>query len=56
MIIFYFQQKQQTRLYENVNVVKVRASLHDCDLLAFHKMVKSVRGMYLIIESLYKFV
>ncbi|XP_058806071.1 phosphatidylinositol 4-phosphate 3-kinase C2 domain-containing subunit beta isoform X2 [Phymastichus coffea] len=40
------RQKRQTRLYENVNVVKARASLHDCDLLAFHKMVKSVRGEF----------
>ncbi|XP_016845918.1 phosphatidylinositol 4-phosphate 3-kinase C2 domain-containing subunit beta isoform X2 [Nasonia vitripennis] len=40
------RQKRQTRLYENVNVVKARASLHDCDLVAFHKMVKSVRGEF----------
>ncbi|XP_033209286.1 phosphatidylinositol 4-phosphate 3-kinase C2 domain-containing subunit beta isoform X2 [Belonocnema kinseyi] len=37
------RQKRQTRLYENVTVVKTRVSLHDCDLRAFHKMVKSVR-------------
>ena len=34
-------------MYENVTVVKTRASLHDPDLLAFHKMVKSVRGLYI---------
>ncbi|XP_034937046.1 phosphatidylinositol 4-phosphate 3-kinase C2 domain-containing subunit beta isoform X1 [Chelonus insularis] len=38
------RQKRQTRLYENVTVVKTRASLHDCDLIAFHKMVKAVRS------------
>ncbi|XP_051160561.1 phosphatidylinositol 4-phosphate 3-kinase C2 domain-containing subunit beta isoform X2 [Leptopilina boulardi] len=40
------RQKRQTRLYENVTVVKTRVSLHDCDLMAFHKMVKSVRGEF----------
>ncbi|XP_012279784.1 phosphatidylinositol 4-phosphate 3-kinase C2 domain-containing subunit beta isoform X2 [Orussus abietinus] len=40
------RQKRQTRLYENVTVVKTRASLHDCDLKAFHKMIKSVRGEF----------
>ncbi|CAB0033361.1 unnamed protein product [Trichogramma brassicae] len=40
------RQKRQTRLYENVQVTKTRASLHDPDLLAFHKMVKSVRGEF----------
>ncbi|XP_043472101.1 phosphatidylinositol 4-phosphate 3-kinase C2 domain-containing subunit beta [Leptopilina heterotoma] len=40
------RQKRQTRLYENVTVVKTRVSLHDCDLQAFHKMVKSVRGEF----------
>ncbi|XP_043267002.1 phosphatidylinositol 4-phosphate 3-kinase C2 domain-containing subunit beta isoform X2 [Venturia canescens] len=40
------RQKRQTRLYENVTVVKARASLHDCDLKAFHKMIVSVRGEF----------
>ncbi|XP_015599951.1 phosphatidylinositol 4-phosphate 3-kinase C2 domain-containing subunit beta isoform X3 [Cephus cinctus] len=40
------RQKRQTRLYENVTVVKARASLLDCDLKAFHKMIKSVRGEF----------
>ncbi|XP_015112954.1 phosphatidylinositol 4-phosphate 3-kinase C2 domain-containing subunit beta [Diachasma alloeum] len=41
------RQKRQTRLYENVQVVKTRASLHDCDLKAFHQMIKSVRSEFL---------
>ncbi|XP_015511181.1 phosphatidylinositol 4-phosphate 3-kinase C2 domain-containing subunit beta isoform X2 [Neodiprion lecontei] len=40
------RQKRNTRLYENITVVKARASLHDCDLKAFHKMIKSVRGEF----------
>lgn len=43
---YLFQKKRQTRLYENVTVIKTRASLNDCDLKAFHKMVKAVRGLY----------
>jgi hypothetical protein len=39
-----FQQKRQMRLYENVTVVKTRSSLHDCDLKAFHNMIKSIRS------------
>lgn len=41
------RQKRQTRLYENVQVIKTRASLHDCDLKAFHHMIKSVRSEFL---------
>ncbi|XP_020281891.1 phosphatidylinositol 4-phosphate 3-kinase C2 domain-containing subunit beta isoform X3 [Pseudomyrmex gracilis] len=37
------RQKRQTRLYENVTVKKTRSSLHDCDLKAFHEMIKSIR-------------
>ncbi|XP_076625671.1 phosphatidylinositol-4-phosphate 3-kinase catalytic subunit Pi3K68D isoform X4 [Colletes latitarsis] len=38
------RQKRQTRLYENVTVRKTRPSLYDCDLKAFHEMMKSVRS------------
>ncbi|XP_054004897.1 phosphatidylinositol 4-phosphate 3-kinase C2 domain-containing subunit beta isoform X1 [Hylaeus anthracinus] len=38
------RQKRKTRLYENVTVRKTRSSLHDCDLKAFHEMMKSVRS------------
>ncbi|XP_076289347.1 phosphatidylinositol-4-phosphate 3-kinase catalytic subunit Pi3K68D isoform X2 [Lasioglossum baleicum] len=38
------RRKRQVRLYENVTVRKTRSSLHDCDLKAFHEMMKSVRG------------
>lgn len=41
---YYFQQKRQTRLCENVTVIKTRSSLHDCDLKAFHNMIKSIRS------------
>ncbi|XP_012259521.2 phosphatidylinositol 4-phosphate 3-kinase C2 domain-containing subunit beta isoform X3 [Athalia rosae] len=40
------RQKRHTRLYENITVVKARASLHDCDLKAFHQMIKSVRSEF----------
>ncbi|XP_072757955.1 phosphatidylinositol 4-phosphate 3-kinase C2 domain-containing subunit beta isoform X8 [Anoplolepis gracilipes] len=40
------RQKRQTRLYENVTVIKTRSSLHDCDLKAFHKMIKSIRSEF----------
>ncbi|KAG7196586.1 hypothetical protein KM043_013079 [Ampulex compressa] len=40
------RQKRQTRLYENVTVVKTRPSIHDCDLKAFHTMIKSVRSEF----------
>lgn len=40
------RQKRQTRLYENVTVIKARGSLHDCDLKAFHKMIKAIRSEY----------
>ncbi|XP_076663810.1 phosphatidylinositol-4-phosphate 3-kinase catalytic subunit Pi3K68D isoform X1 [Andrena cerasifolii] len=38
------RQKRQTHLYENVTVRKTRPSLSDCDLRAFHEMMKSVRS------------
>ncbi|XP_044594663.1 phosphatidylinositol 4-phosphate 3-kinase C2 domain-containing subunit beta isoform X2 [Cotesia glomerata] len=40
------RRKRQTRLYENITVVKARASLQDCDLKAFHLMIKAVRGEF----------
>ncbi|XP_011630891.1 phosphatidylinositol 4-phosphate 3-kinase C2 domain-containing subunit beta isoform X2 [Pogonomyrmex barbatus] len=40
------RRKRQTRLYENVTVIKTRSSLHDCDLKAFHNMIKSIRGEF----------
>ncbi|XP_071564109.1 phosphatidylinositol 4-phosphate 3-kinase C2 domain-containing subunit beta isoform X3 [Temnothorax nylanderi] len=40
------RQKRQTRLYENVTVIKTRSYLHDCDLKAFHNMMKSIRSEF----------
>lgn len=41
------RQKRKTRLYENVTIKKARASLNDCDLKAFHSMIKDVRAQFL---------
>ncbi|XP_011867449.1 PREDICTED: phosphatidylinositol 4-phosphate 3-kinase C2 domain-containing subunit beta isoform X4 [Vollenhovia emeryi] len=40
------RQKRQTRLNENITVIKTRTSLHDCDLKAFHNMIKSIRSEF----------
>lgn len=40
------RQKRKTRLYENVTIIKTRASLNDCDLKAFHCMIKNVRSEF----------
>nr|XP_050846088.1 phosphatidylinositol 4-phosphate 3-kinase C2 domain-containing subunit beta isoform X2 [Vespula vulgaris] len=40
------RRKKQSRLYENVTVIKTRPSSNDGDLSAFHQMVKSVRGEF----------
>lgn len=42
--LFVYQGNRQSRLYENVLVEKRRAALYDTDLVAFHSMVKSLRG------------
>ncbi|XP_026466110.1 phosphatidylinositol 4-phosphate 3-kinase C2 domain-containing subunit beta isoform X2 [Ctenocephalides felis] len=40
------RKKLRKYLHENISVRKKRAALHDCDLQAFHAMVKKLRGEF----------
>ncbi|XP_071452807.1 phosphatidylinositol 4-phosphate 3-kinase C2 domain-containing subunit beta [Hetaerina americana] len=40
------KKKTKSRLYENIQVVKLKSAHHDCDLKAFQAMVKKLRGEF----------
>ncbi|XP_046395190.1 phosphatidylinositol 4-phosphate 3-kinase C2 domain-containing subunit beta isoform X2 [Ischnura elegans] len=45
------RKKTKSRLYENIQVVKLKCAHHDCDLKAFQAMVKKLRGEFLYSDT-----